>query len=76
MQANETELLQQLSQLKARINQVLGTRARIELNITDVPTENLRLLTAPNTTITNNGHCVTIQSVAGRINITDDSMPF
>lgn len=75
MQPNEA-LIQQLYQLKARVNQVLGAKARIELNITDVPVERLRFLATHNTTISNNGRHITIQSVAGRINITDDSMPF
>lgn len=76
MQQTETTLIQQLYQLKARVNQVLGTKARLELNIMDVPKEKLRLLPSENTRVTDGGSHITIQSIAGRINITDDSMPF
>lgn len=72
----ELALLEQLYQLKAKVNEVLGKSARVEINITDVDEARMRFESSSAILVKNNGRNVTIQSIAGRINITDDSMPF
>lgn len=74
--AHEAALLRMLYDLKGEVNRVFGSKCRVEINIMDVPMDKMKIISRSNRPAKISEHAVTIQSIAGRINITDDSMPF
>ena len=76
--ADLVELKLEFDMVMLKAKEKFGNSVRLELNITDVkPTDVMTIYNVDDTAKRNVGESgVTIESIAGRINITDDSMPF
>lgn len=76
--ADLLELKLEFDMVMLKAKEKFGNSVRLELNITDVkPTDVMTIHNVDITAMWNVGKSgVTIESIAGRINITDDSMPF
>lgn len=76
--ADLLELKLEFDMVMLKAKEKFGNSVRLELNITDVkPSDVMTIQNVDITAMWNVGKsCVTIESIAGRINITDDSMPF
>lgn len=73
----EQRLIQALYRFKAEMNDILGNDSRVSIDVSDVPTDIVERIQRHNSeTIVEYGRSCKIESIAGRINITDDSMPF
>lgn len=68
--AEETALLIKLYALKSDLQDLLGKRIRIEINVSDVPTDKLKFIKDANIRVGGSyGEHATIDSIAGKINL-------
>lgn len=76
--ADLLELKLEFDMVMLKAKEKFGNSVRLELNITDVkPTDVMTIHNVDDTAKWNVGKSgVTIEAMGGRINITDDSMPF